>query len=117
MPRPTIFHNPGCSKSRRALALLEERQLDPEVVLYLEDPPTVEDLERLVEQLAIDPAALVRRKDPEALAAAGLGGGLPAGREVLAALSRHPILLERPIVVAGGRAVIGRPPERILEIL
>ncbi len=112
----TIYHNPRCSKSRAALKLLTDRGIEPEIIEYLKTPPDRETLEKLIERLGIGPRELMRRNEA-VYAEAGLAD--PAiGREALIeALIAHPILIERPIVVAGDRAVIGRPPERVLEIL
>lgn len=112
----TIYHNPRCSKSRQALKLIEERGLQPEVVRYLETPPDATALDRLLRLLGLEPRELMRRKEPEYQ---GLGLDDPAlSREALiAAMVSHPRLIERPIVVRDGKAVLGRPPERVLDLL
>lgn len=110
-----IYHNPRCSKSRNTLALLQERGIDPEVVLYLETPPDRETLEGLLTRLGKAPAELVRRGEAE-YRELGLGAG-SSDSELLAAMASHPKLIERPIVVRGERAVLGRPPENVLELL
>jgi arsenate reductase len=113
--RVTIYHNPRCSKSRQTLALLEAKGLSPEVVLYLERPPTAQQVEELIDLLGIEPHDLLRAKEPQYRA---LGLSKAASRkEVARAIAREPILLERPVVVVGRRARLGRPPERVLEIL
>lgn len=111
----TIYFNPRCSKCRGTMALLGERGVTPEVVEYLTDAPDRAELERLMGLLAIDdPRAMMRRGEP-VYGELGLAG---AGRdELLDAIAAHPVLLERPIVVRGDRAVIARPPERALELL
>ena len=110
-----IFFNPACSKCRSALALLDEHHIGAEVVRYLDDPPTRADLGRLMTLLGIhDPRLMMRTGEP-VYAELALEGR--AGEELLAAITQHPILLERPIFVVGNRAVIGRPPERVLELL
>jgi arsenate reductase len=110
-----LYFNPSCSKCRSAVALLEEHDLDAEVVRYLDRPPTVEDLRRLMDMLRIDdPRLMLRHGEPE-YEALGLADASPD--DVLVAVTEHPILLERPIFVIGGRAVIARPPERLLELL
>lgn len=112
----TIYHNPRCSKSRQTLKLIQERGLDPEVVQYLESPPDHETLDKLLDQLGLHPRELMRHKEPEYQ---GLGLDDPSlSREALiAAMVRHPRLIERPIVVKDGKAVLGRPPGRVLDLL
>ncbi|MDP6538858.1 MAG: arsenate reductase (glutaredoxin) [Planctomycetota bacterium] len=110
-----LLHNPRCSKSRAALALLEERGVAVEVRPYLERPLDAAELARLADRLGSPVGEWVRRKQPE-FAAAGLGPDSDEA-ELYAALEAHPILMERPIAVVGERARIGRPPERILELL
>jgi arsenate reductase len=110
-----IYHNPRCSKSRAALALLQERQVPLQVIEYLKQPPTRADLETLRRKLGVPPAQWVRTGEAEYRAA-----GLSAGSDddaLLDAMVRHPVLIERPIVVRGDRAVVGRPPERVLELV
>jgi len=111
-----IFHNPRCSKSRATLALLQERGFEPSVRLYLEDPPGRAELRSLLGKLGISARALLRKGEPEyrelGLADAGLDEG-----ELIDAMATHPRLIERPIVISGERAAIGRPPESVLEIL
>ncbi|MFT3926584.1 MAG: arsenate reductase (glutaredoxin) [Myxococcales bacterium] len=110
-----IYHNPRCSKSREALALLREHGIEPEVVLYLEHPPSARELEVMLGQLGVEPRALLRTKE-DAYAESGLTEE-SSMREIADAIVAQPILLERPLVVIGDRAVIGRPPERVLELL
>jgi arsenate reductase len=112
---PQIYVNPSCSKCRTALSLLEERGVQADTILYLDDPPTVADLRELMALLAIDdPRLMMRTGEP-------LYGELAlddvAGDALLEAVAHHPILLERPIFAVAGRAVIARPPERVLELL
>jgi arsenate reductase len=111
-----IYFNPSCSKCRSALAILDERGVDAEVVRYLDEAPTREDLDHLMQLLGIeDPRLMMRTGEPSY---AELGLGVDSSRDALLdAITTHPILLERPIFVVEGRAVIGRPPERVLEIL
>jgi arsenate reductase (glutaredoxin) len=111
----TIYHNPRCSKSRETLALLEGRGLAPRIVKYLETPPTAAELADLVKMLGIRPEALVRKG--EDVFKAKYAGRTLSDAEWIAAMVEHPALIERPIVVAGNRAVIGRPPERVSAIL
>ena len=111
-----LYHNPRCSKSRQALALLRERGVEPELVEYLQHPPSAAELKRLLGWLGMQPAELARTGE-KTWRELGLAGAAPGA--VLRALAAHPILIERPIAVdAGrGRAVVGRPPERVLELL
>ena len=110
-----IYHNPRCSKSRATLALLREHGVEPEVVLYLEQPLSVAALKRLLGKLEITAAEWVRHSEPE-FKAAGLHTGSSAA-QLLSAVSAHPKLMERPVVVRGERAVLGRPPENVLALL
>ncbi len=110
-----IYHNPRCSKSRAALALLEERKVPLRIVEYLKEPPTRAALATLRRQLALGPSEWIRKGESE-YKAAGLDAKSPEDK-LLDAMAKHPILIERPIVVRGDRAVVGRPPERVLELL
>lgn len=110
-----FLHNPRCSKSRAALELVRESGIALPVREYLQDPLSLDELRRLVELLGVRPIAIARRGEPQ-FAALGLGDATPDD-EVLRAMAEHPILVERPIVVHDGRAVVGRPPERVREIL
>jgi arsenate reductase len=110
-----IYHNPRCGKSRAALALLGERGATPRVIEYLKTPPTRAELARIVARLGIPAADLVRRSE-EIYKTQYVGKTLTEA-QWLDALAAHPILIERPIAVRGDRAVIGRPPERVLELL
>jgi len=112
----TIYHNPRCSKSRQTLALLEPRGLTPRVVEYLRNPPDRATLAALLRKLGIPARELVRRSEPE-FAMLGLGAPGVSDEQLLDALATHPKLIERPIVVVGRQARIGRPPEAVLEIL
>jgi arsenate reductase len=109
-----FLHNPRCSKSRAALELVRERGLDLPVREYLAEPPTVDELRRIVALLGVRPIDIVRRGE-EPYRTLGLSESTPDD-EVLRALAEHPILIERPIIVRGNRAVIGRPPEKVLEL-
>jgi len=111
----TIFHNPRCSKSRAALALLEERGIDPVVIEYLKDSPSRSDLERIMGLLGIDDPRGMMRTSEDAYRQLDLVGA--SRDELLDAMAANPILIERPIVVRGDRAVIGRPTERVRELL
>lgn len=112
----TIYHNPRCSKSRQTLALLEEHGVKPRIVEYLKTPPDRATLSALLRKLGLPASALVRRKEPE-FKALGLDAPDTSESAMLEAMARHPKLIERPIVVAGRKARVGRPPEAVLEIL
>lgn len=111
-----IFHNPACSKSREALALLQSQGLAPEVIDYLQAPPSLAQLRELRRRLGLDVRALLRTGE-EAYANLGLDDAALAEDDLLAAIVAHPILLQRPIVVSGERALIARPPSLLLEFL
>jgi arsenate reductase len=109
----TIYHNPRCTKSRQALALLRERGIEPKIVEYLATPPDRKTLSRLVKLLGVEPRELIRRKEFRELELSETD----EPDELIDLIAEHPVLLERPIVVAGNQARIGRPPERVLEIV
>src|SRR5688572_15325191 len=111
----TIYHNPKCSKSRETLALIRERGITPQIVEYLKAPPTAAELTAIVRMLGIRPEALVRKG--EDVYKAKYAGKTLTDSKWIEAMVRDPILIERPIVVTGGKAAIGRPPERVLELL
>ena len=111
-----IYHNPRCSKSRTALEMLRQHQIEPRVIEYLKTPPTVAELQGVLAKLGLPPAAILRAAEPE-YAQLQLGRPDLSDAAVLDAIARHPILLQRPIVVHGARAVIGRPPEKVLALL
>lgn len=110
----TIYHNPRCNTSRKTLALLREKGVAPEVVEYLKTPYTADQLKRLLRQLGMPASRLLRRKEA---AAAGIDPARLSEDELIAAMAAHPIVVERPIVVSGGKAALGRPPEAVLPIL
>lgn len=111
-----LYHNPRCSKSRATLALLRERGLDPVVVDYLREPPGVEQILQLIEQLDLPASALVRPGEAD-YAASGLTADEKNPRVIASAIAAYPKLLQRPVVVANGNARIGRPPENVIDIL
>ena len=111
-----LYHNPKCSKSRETKALLEQRGLRPQVIEYLETPPSSSELDAILRKLGMEPRELLRTKEP-AYAEAGLANPRLTRAELIEAMVAHPILIERPILVNGARAALGRPPERVLEIL
>jgi arsenate reductase len=112
----TILHNPRCSKSRNSLALLKEQGIEPDVRLYLENPPTEDELTSILEMLAISAKDLLRRGEPE-YKELGLGNQNLSEQQLIQLMIKHPKLIERPIVIAGDKAVIGRPPEQVLNLL
>lgn len=116
MSELTLYHNPRCSKSRQTLALLEERGLKPRIIRYLETPPNAETLNGLLKALGLEPRQLMRPGETPYQALDLANPALSRG-ELINAMSAHPILIERPIVVANGKAAIGRPPENVLDIL
>lgn len=116
MPEVEIFHNPSCSKSRGAMEILSSRGVDAAVTKYLEAPPDRTTLERIVDTIDDEPAALVR-KDAR-FKELGLDASDYVTRDqVVDVLLAHPALMERPVVLAGGRGVIARPPEKLLDLL
>ncbi|KIU49372.1 arsenate reductase [Pseudomonas putida] len=116
MTELTLYHNPRCSKSRGALELLEARGLTPGVVRYLETPPDAATLKALLGKLGIGARQLLRSGEDE-YKTLGLADPALSDDQLIDAMARHPKLIERPILVAGNKAVIGRPPEKVLEIL
>jgi arsenate reductase len=116
MPDARLYHNADCSKCRAALALLLERGVDVEVVSYLEHPPTIDELRTLVRRLGVPAAALVRSAELDGHGASPAAPGVDEDT-ILQALAASPRRLQRPILVVGDRAVIARPPERVLELL
>lgn len=111
-----IYHNPRCSKSRQALALLRERGIEPEIVQYLEHPPDRTRLGEILGMLGLKPGNLLRTGE-ETWRMLGLDIDRLADGDLIQAMIENPILIERPIVVAGKKAVLGRPPEKVLSIL
>jgi len=111
-----ILHNPRCSKSRATLALLQERGVEPEITLYLESPPDASELKEILGQLGLKPRELIRKGEAE-YRELGLGEESLKDEQLIAAMAANPRLIERPIVLANGRAAIGRPPESVLSIL
>lgn len=109
----TIYHNPRCSKSRETLRLLEEKGVRPTVVEYLVSPPSKQELKRILGLLGMAPRDILRAKEAKE---AGIDPNQPDDA-LIAAMVANPAVIERPIVVAGDKARLGRPPERILEIL
>lgn len=116
MPDIILYHNPRCSKSRAALKLLNSGGHEPEIVEYLKTPPDAQTLEHILELLGLEPRELMRRKEKE-YTEAGLDDPALTRAELIEAMVRFPRLIERPIVIGNGKAALGRPPEKVLEIL
>ncbi len=116
MSEVVIYHNPRCSKSRQTLALLEERGTAPNVVKYLETPPSATKLKELLELLGLAPRELMRKKEAP-YKELDLADEALSDNELVQAMVDNPVLIERPIVEANGKAALGRPPESVLEIL
>ena len=110
----TIYHNPRCSKSRQTLALLEKRGVKPTVIEYLVTPPSAAELKRIVKMLGIAPSQLLRKKEAKE---AGLDDPRLAADALIRKMVANPAVIERPIVVKGSKAALGRPPENVLKIL
>jgi arsenate reductase len=111
----TIYHNPRCTKSRATLELLRQRGIEPAIVLYLETPPIAEELRAIVAKLGIEPEQLVRKV--EDVYKSKYAGKALSDAQWIKAMVDDPVLIERPIVVHGDRAVIGRPPENVESLL
>lgn len=112
----SIYHNPRCSKSRQTLALLQERGIEPEIVLYLDTPPNEQTLKSLLQKLGITARQLLR-KGEDAFKENNLADKDLSEDQLISAMVAHPKLIERPIVVNGDKAALGRPPEQVLDIL
>jgi len=111
----TIYHNPRCSKSRQTLELLQEKGADVTIVEYLKTPPNQAELKRILKLLGVKPQQLMRDKEEE-YHLAGLDNTNLSEAEQIALMVAHPKVIERPIVVLGDRAVVGRPPENVLDL-
>jgi arsenate reductase (glutaredoxin) len=111
-----IYHNPRCSKSRETLELLISKGIEPSIIEYLKEPPDEIELRQLLDLLGI-PARDLLRTGEDAYKEMGLQDPEVSEDDIIAAILKHPILMERPIVVTNGRAKLGRPPEAVLEIL
>lgn len=115
MSEVTIWHNPRCSKSRQTLELLRSKGIEPEIREYLKDPPSAEELTHVLALLGMKAQELIRRKEAE-YSELGLAPHMGDGA-LIAAMVEHPKLIERPVVIKGERAVLGRPPENVLGLL
>ena len=112
----TIYHNPKCSKSRQTLELLSAKGITPTIIEYIKNPPTVEKLKEILSQLGIAPRDLMRTKE-DIYKELDLGILSLSDKDLIDLMIEHPILIERPIVIANGKAVLGRPPEQVFDIL
>lgn len=112
----TIYHNPRCGKSRQTLQLLTEQGVEAKIVEYLKTPPSAEELDDILQKLGIEPRELMRKKEA-AYKANNLDDAGLDRQTLIMAMVNHPILIERPIVIANNKAAIGRPPENVLAIL
>ena len=111
-----IYHNPRCSKSRETLQLLKDRGIEPEIIEYLKTPPSAQELEDILQKLGLEPRDLIRKKET-AYQDSGLDDKSLDRQALINGMVEHPVLIERPIVVANDKAAIGRPPEAVLAIL
>jgi len=111
-----IYHNPRCSKSRETLKILRDNNRQPEIIEYLHEPPNKQELTNIIEMLGISPRQLLRTTEPE-YKAAGLDDESISDEQIIAAICNYPPLLQRPIVIQGNKAIIGRPPIKVLEIV
>ena len=111
-----IYHNPRCSKSRLTLELLKEKGINPDIVLYLETPPSEKQLESILKKLNLKPRDLLRKGEAE-FKEQNLSDQSKSEQDLIRAMIEFPKLIERPIVIYGERAIIGRPPENVLEII
>ena len=112
----TIYHNPKCSKSRQTLKLLQEQGINPVTIEYLKNPPTVEKLKEILSLLGVSPRDLMRKKEDK-FKELDLANSKLTDEDLIHFMVKHPILIERPIVLANGTAALGRPPEQVLNIL
>ena len=111
-----IYHNPRCSKSRQTLEILNQQDVSTEVVLYLENPPSPEEVASILQKLGLDPRDVIRKGEEE-YKLLNLKDQSLTENELIAFMSENPKLIERPIVIKGNKAVIGRPPENVLSII
>ncbi len=111
-----IYHNPRCSKSRQTLALLQENDIEPEVILYLETPPSENELKAVLKKLGLTARDIIRKSE-QIYKDLNLSDQTITEAALITAMSANPILIERPIVINGKKARLGRPPEAVLEII
>lgn len=116
MSKVTIYHNPQCSKCRQTLDLIREKGIEPTIIEYLKNPPTVAELKKILALLGLPPSGLMRKQEA-AYKEAGLDDGSLSEDEQIAAMVAFPKVIERPIVLSNGKAAIGRPPTSVIDIL
>ncbi|KAB8281921.1 thioredoxin-like protein [Yarrowia lipolytica] len=116
MPTITLIHNPKCSKSCAALELLEQKQISPNVVQYLDTPLSVAEISSIVRKLDMKPVELLRKGEPQ-FSELNLGAANTPDAEIIDAMAKHPNLIERPILIVDDKAVIGRPTEKLNDLL
>jgi arsenate reductase (glutaredoxin) len=116
MPEVTIYHNPRCRMSRKALELIQQKKIQPKIIEYLKTPPTAKELDAILKKLKLEPRDIIRTKEKEYKKFKLDNPGLTRQR-LIETLAKHPILIQRPIVLSGGKATLGRPPERVETIL
>ncbi len=109
-----IYHNPRCSKSRQTLQLIQDNGGDPKIIEYLNNPPSIEELKDIITKLGITPRQLLRKKEA---AEAGLNDNTLSDDAIIAGMVANPRAIERPIVIKDNKAVLGRPPENVLDLL
>ena len=112
----TIFHNPRCSKSRQTLSLIQEKNIDINIIEYLKTPPDISQLKQILKQLGYEPRQIMRKSE-QIYKDLDLGNENKTAADLIIAMTQNPILIERPIVLSGEKAAIGRPPESVLNIL
>ncbi len=112
----TIYHNPRCSKSRQTLSLLQEKNININVIEYLKTPPDIPQLKQILKQLGYEPRQLMRKSE-QIYKNLDLGNENKTAEDLVNAMAQNPILIERPIVLSGDKAAIGRPPESVFDIL
>ncbi len=112
----TIYHNPRCSKSRKTLQLIEENNSGVEIIEYLKSPPSKSEFKNILKALNMKPREVLRKNEPE-YKALGLDDQSLSEDQIIDLMLANPMIIERPIVVAGNRAVLGRPPENVLDII
>ncbi len=116
MHKPIIYHNPRCSKSRQTLKILQQHSLTPTVIEYLKTPPDSNELKNILDKLKLSPREILRNNEPE-YQKNQLGHAELSDDAIIQAIIANPILMQRPIVIFGDKAIIGRPPEKVLELL
>ncbi|PCJ13147.1 MAG: arsenate reductase (glutaredoxin) [Gammaproteobacteria bacterium] len=116
MSQGKLYHNPRCSKSRQTLELLKSRDINPEIILYLDAPPSEAELGKVIKMLGISPRELLRKKESE-YKEQNLADDTLKDKEIIQAMVQFPRLIERPIFINDGKAAIGRPPENVLELI